>query len=423
MVRRQAGLSRRRRLARALAWLGAIALALGAALAIFVQTPRFRRYVVSLVNGSLAGSVRGRITLEGLTQLGLSGAKLERIRVDDERGQPLLSLEGVRLRFDPIDLLGPWLPSPSPGLSLDHVRVNRSRVRLATDPQSGELTLVRAFGRATPRPPGAAKPPPLSFTFDAIELGEVDVALALPAVAPRSVRLDHVRARAIVGGEDTEVNVERFGVLVLDGGERWLDGIGTFRLQRKGALSGSFHGFVRGTELDLGAQLDQGELGLRFDVPNAAPERLRELWPGWPLLTPVAARVAARGPLAALAIEGWATRSSSVPRTKPWKPPLSAPLRCSRKVPVPSSQRSPPSSTSTPKRSTFSSVSSPPTIASARTWSSRTLSGATPGRASATSTSPSSIASNVNESGAGFGAPGGRGVALPNARTSVSSPL
>lgn len=310
MVRRRATASRRRRLARTLAWLGAIALALGLAVSVVVQTAGFRRYVVKRVNGSLEGSVRGRITLEGLTRLGLAGAELERLRVEDETGQTLLSLEGVRVRFDPIDVLGPWLPSPSRGLSLDHVRVNRSRVRLASDPESGALTLAQVFGKAT-RPPGEPKPPALTFTFDSIELGEVHVEVDLPGVGQHTARLDRVRGDAIVDGEDTEVNVERFGVLVLEGGARWLDGTGTFRLQRKGVLGGSFHGFVRGTEVDLAAQLDQGELGLRLDVPNALPERLRELWPGWPLLTPVAARVAARGPLGGLRIEGRATSEGS----------------------------------------------------------------------------------------------------------------
>ncbi|HTV19414.1 MAG TPA: hypothetical protein VMG12_12100, partial [Polyangiaceae bacterium] len=306
MVRRAARASRWRRLARVLAWLAAVVLALGIGVSVYVQTPGFRRYVVALVNRSLEGSVRGRITLEGLTRLGLSGAELDRLRVDDEHGQTLLLLEDIRVGFDPLDLVGPWLPTPSPGLSFDHVRVNRSRVRLASDAESDELTLARVFTKAEPRPPGASKPPALSYTFDAIELGDVDVELDLPATGRRTLRLDHVRGDAIVGGEDTEVNVERFGVLVLDGGERWLDGTGTFRLQRKGALGGSFHGFVRGTELDLGAQLDQGELGLRLDVPNALPEQLRQLWPSWPLLTPVAAHVAARGPLGAIAIEGQA---------------------------------------------------------------------------------------------------------------------
>jgi hypothetical protein len=311
MARRHATASRRRRLARALGWLGAIALALGVAVSVTVQTPGFRRYVVTLVNGRLEGSVRGRITLEGLTRLGWSGAELERLRVDDEAGQTLLLLEGVRVRFDPIDLLGPWLPSPRRGLSLAHVRVDRSRVRLATDPESGGLTLARVFGLDTARPPGAPKPAPLTFTFDSIELGEVEVALDLPGVGQHRARLHRVRGDAIVDGEDTEVNVERFGVLVLEDGVRWLDGTGTFRLQRKGVLGGNFHGFVRGTEFDLVAQLDQGEIALRLDVPNAMPERLRELWPGWPLLTPVAARVAARGPRGALVIEGGATSEGS----------------------------------------------------------------------------------------------------------------
>lgn len=310
MLLRARGTSRWRRLARVLAWLGAIALALGVAVSVYVQTPGFRRSVVTLINDSLEGSVRGRIRVEGLTRLGLTGAELERLGVEDETGQTLLSLEGVSLRFDPIDLLGPWLGSTSGRLSLDHVRVNRSRVWLATDRHSGKLTLARVFDSAAARP-AEPKAPAFSLRLDSIELGEVEVELDLQAVGRRSARLDRVRGSATIDGDDTEVSVERFGVLVLDAGERWLDGIGTFRLQRKGVLGGSFHGFLRGTELDLGVQLDQGELGVRLDVPHAVPERLRELWPGWPLLDPVTARVTGRGPIGALAIEGHATSEGS----------------------------------------------------------------------------------------------------------------
>jgi len=297
---------RRRRVARVLAWSGALVVALGVGASVYVQTPGFRRHVVALINRNLAGAVRGRITIDGLTRLGLTGAELDQLRVDDESGQTLVALEGIRLGFDLLDVLGPWLPTPRPGLTLDHVRVDRSRVRLATDPASGELGLARVFGAATPRPPGAPKPPVLSVRLESIELGEVFVELDLPATGRRSARLDHVRADAFVAGEDTEVTVERFGMSMLDGGQLWLDGTGTFRLLRKGVLGGGFHGFVRGTEFDVGFQIDQGDLALRLDVPSALPERLRELWSGWPLLTPVSARVAARGPIGALALEGQA---------------------------------------------------------------------------------------------------------------------
>lgn len=300
---RAAGARVSRRAARLLAWAAGVATALLLGVSLYVQTPGFRGHLIAALNRSLEGSVRGRITLDGLTRLGLSGAQLATLRVDGEAGQPVLILEEVTVRFDLLDVLGPWLPSPRAGLSLEHVRVNRARVWIASDPGSGELTLARAFGRATPSR-GPKRPAPLTYTFESIELGEVALDVDHPVLGQRAVRMDRVHGNAVVGGEDSEVRVDRFGVLLLEGGTRWLEGTGTFQLLPKGVLGGSFHGFVRGTELDLALQVDGGVLTARLDVPRAVPERVRELWPGWPLQAPVAARAVARGPLGALALEG-----------------------------------------------------------------------------------------------------------------------
>src|SRR5690606_10971227 len=142
-----------------------------------------------------------------------------------------------------VDVLAPWLPAAGPGLTLEHVRVDRARVRLSAQPESGELGLARVFAPSEPRAPGAP-PSALTVTLKAIELGVVDVELDLPATGRHALRVDHVRAAARVAGEDSEVTVERFGVLMMEQGVRWLDGTGTFRLRRKGALDGGFHGFV-----------------------------------------------------------------------------------------------------------------------------------------------------------------------------------
>jgi hypothetical protein len=293
-----------RRAAIVAGWTAGLSAALVLGAAVVVQTPAFRGYVVSRVNRELEGSVRGRITLDGLTRLGLGGAHVSALRVTDERGEPVLELEDIAVGFDVLDLLGPWLPSPRP-LELEHVRVNRSKVLLVTDERTGTLTLARALGRESSGT-GDSEAAPLSILLPRVELGEVVVSVDHPALGRHDVRIDHVHGSASIGGEDTEITVQSFGVLLVENGTRWLDGTGSLRLARKGVLSGGFHGFIRGTELDLSLQLDADGLIARLDVPNARPEPLHELWPAWPLRAPVAARLTARGPFAALQLAGYA---------------------------------------------------------------------------------------------------------------------
>jgi hypothetical protein len=296
-----------RRAALVLATLAALAAALLLGVSVYVQTPGFRAYVVSAINRQLEGSMRGRIRVEGLTRLGLGGAQVRLVRVSDERGESVLELQDITVSFDLLDVLGPWLPTPRPGIEVEHVRVEHARVRLLGDDPSGELTLVRAFGKQSVGAPDRPRQTPRALAIATIEIGEVDISLDHPALGRHEGRIDHVLASASIAGEDTEVTVQRFGLLLLEQGQRWMDGTGGLRLMRKGVLNGSFHGFVRGTEFDLALSLDAGELGARLDVPHAVPERLRELWPGWPLRSPVAARLTAHGPLASLNLAGHAT--------------------------------------------------------------------------------------------------------------------
>jgi translocation and assembly module TamB len=303
--------SRRYRIAKVLLWLtgSSAALLLGASL--YIQSAGFRGRVLAALERELAGSVRGQIHLSGLDALSLSSARLARLEVKDEHGELVLALEGIHLSYDPLELLGPLLPGGGSGVSIEHVRVERSRVLLVQDEHTGELTLVRAFGKD--RPPGSPETPPaeLQLALPTVELGEVSGEIDHPALGQLTARIHHVRGEAYIAGAETEVRVQHFGVQLARGEQRWADGTGSLRLLRQGVLGGTFHGFVRGTELDAAAQLDAGVLEARVDVPHALPERVRELWPGYPLQAPLAARLTAEGPLNALALNGYATSERS----------------------------------------------------------------------------------------------------------------
>lgn len=306
-----AGGSRARRGARALAWSAALMLGTTLGASWYVQRPSFRSAALARVERQLHGAVRGRIELEGLTQLGLSSARLARLRVLDEHGRRVLELEDIGVRFGLLELVGSWLLEEPPRVRVEHVRVERSRLLLATDARSGELTLVRAL-QAPPREPTAGASDPPVVELSAIELGEVLASHDAPALAGLELRVERVHGRATLGGEHTWVAAERFGLFLRAGPRRWVDGTGSFSLEgAQGPLVLSFHGFVRGTELDAHVELRDGELSASLDVPHATPTALRRAWPSWPVRAPVALRLRGRGPLGAVALTGHASLAES----------------------------------------------------------------------------------------------------------------
>jgi hypothetical protein len=294
-----------------MAWSAAFTLAATLGASLYVQRPSFRAAALARVERQLRGAVRGRIELEGLTQLGLSSARLERARVIDEHGLRVLELDDLGVRFGLVELVGSWLLEDPPVLHIEHVRVERSRVRLATDPASGELTLPRALA-APPREPSPEASGGVVVELPAIELGRVIVSHDAPALAGLELRVERVHGRATLGGGQTMVAAERFGLSLREGERPWLDGAGSFSLaSAEGPLAASFHGFVRGTELDANVTLDGAELSASLDVPHAMPSALLRLWPSWPVSVPVALQLRGRGPLDAVTLTGLASLDRS----------------------------------------------------------------------------------------------------------------
>src|SRR5688572_15210187 len=221
---------RRLRVLAAAALLAAL-LVIGGAL--FVQRPAFREGLLARINRALEGSGRGHISLVGLDHLGLGSARLTRAQVTDEHGATVLTLEGVQLNYDLLDLLGPWLPLGRPELELDHVRVERTLVRLLRDPASGELTLARAFGKDRAATPGSGRTP-LGVLLQALELGQVAIELDEPSFGELALRLNRVHASAALRGDATQINVQSFGVLLARQDERWVEGAGALSLSPAG---------------------------------------------------------------------------------------------------------------------------------------------------------------------------------------------
>lgn len=270
---------------------------------VHVDTRALRSSVAAALNGALSGTYRGRVEVSEIDALGAFRAGVREVRVLGEAGEPLLNLSGVKLQYQPLQLLRAALGAGNAPLVIDHLRVDESRVVVALDADTGEWSLVRALSK----PPGARPPRPgrvpTIFSFSTIEIGKLELIAAHPSFGKLEARIDRVQGSATVGGAENSVTVERFGVRLEAPDGSNLDGTGSFRLLPKGFVAGTFHGFLEGTELDASARADGGVLTLRLAIPLALPEQVRRRLPGWPLQVPLAAEVEARGPPEALALE------------------------------------------------------------------------------------------------------------------------
>ncbi len=279
-----------------LAWAMVFVASVGLGLTLHANVPALRLAFGATLNNALEGNYRGRVSISGLDHLSVSSAVIQSIQVWDESGTLVLKLEGVKLRYRPFELAQSLLQASSGPITLDHVRVDRSQVVLVSDPASGEWTLARALSKA--KPSRARRPrQPQMYSFSAVELGQLDAVLEHPSLGKLETHLRHVHGSADVGGEDTQVSVQRFGVELVGNDGLALKGTGSLRLLPRGYASGTFHGFVDATELDVSAQFDANVLRLRLDIPRALPAEVRRRLPGWPLEAEVSATLVAEGPL------------------------------------------------------------------------------------------------------------------------------
>lgn len=292
------------RVGQALLWVAVFVGSAALGLLLHADLPPLRSALVAAVNGALDGSLRGRIDIVSVDHLGASSATARRIDVIDEQGRVVLTLEGVKLRYRPWLLLEALLSSDGEPLILDHVRVDRSKVLLIRDEASGEWTLARALSKKTAAPGGRRAKQPLVYSLQAIELGEAHIVIQHPALGTLQADIHRLQGSADLGGNDTDVEVERFGVQLVQGGGLALKGTGSLRLLRNGFIAGAFHGFVDEVEVDAAAQFEAGELSARLDLPLASPEQVRRVLPDWPLRAALTAHVTARGPLDTLALAG-----------------------------------------------------------------------------------------------------------------------
>lgn len=268
-----------------------------------LDLPASRRTITSVVNGVLAPSFRGKITLLGVDELGLGGLGGARVRIEDPAGRPVIEAWGVRARISVLDAARSALSgSGAMEITVDELSVDSVDVSLDAD-ESGELRIARAFESATPEAPadpdardlrlailrvqithawvhGQMKDaPPIDADIDAL-FGSVLVA---PEATDLTVAHSLLDARAMPRGANPKGTVQAY--LSLPSSDAAIQARGAF-VGGVGAVAVSARGSLLGDAVDA-----------VVDVPRTAPEAIRALLPEASIQEPMSLHAEVRGEL------------------------------------------------------------------------------------------------------------------------------
>jgi len=302
--------------ARASAALLLLIVALVIAVDLLADLPVVRRLVTRELNQVLEPTFKGRITLERLGMLGLSGVRAVDVRVQAPDGTTVIEAHGVRGRIAPLAILASFVRSRRLAIDVFDADVEALDVVLDTD-DSGALKLATAFELAHPSPPTAEPQkgtlrlvfprltgrhahvhgqPKGAPTLD----GDFDALIARVSVAPEgtTVDVDHVEltTRGMPHGTDARGTLQAHIVIPSGPGDV--------------EAGGSFAGDVGGIPATAKAITRGDRLDAVLDVPEADAEKIRALAAQAPVYQPAAAHAEAHGRLTDLGVTAHAAIGS-----------------------------------------------------------------------------------------------------------------
>jgi translocation and assembly module TamB len=260
-----------------------------------------RRFVVGKVNGALEPMFMGRITIEKVDHLGLTGVRGARVRIEDATGTRVLLVDGADVRVAPVSTLRSIL-SGKGDMVIDLADVKLGYVDANLDADAGELRLAKAFE------PRDKKPSEPAARKTAIRLGHVGMDHAwlhgVPPGAPLvDVDIDALAASAFVGSAQ---KVDLSGVRVTtrampQQADLHVALTAAFEASAENADDKKGHvdlrGDVGGIPLTARAAIDGKAIEAVLDVPQATPDRIAALAPGATPTHDVSLHAEARGKL------------------------------------------------------------------------------------------------------------------------------
>jgi translocation and assembly module TamB len=308
--RRAAARALRRALKVSAAIVGVVVTFAGSAavgLVLHLGTPPARRVAIRAVNGILAGSFKGSLTIEQVDGLGLGGAHGVRFTVRDALGEPVLHADGVRADVSvPSIVRSVVLGRGNILIKVAHARVDHADVALEQD-DDGALSLERSFEPKTP----SVKPPDPKARGVEVSLSDVRIEHAWVhgrvngSAIPIDVDVRHIRAAFQTDPQTTTLRADHLDVEAR-GLPGHVDPYGTLAGQLrvpsvvKGEpidASASFDGWIAQQHTSLSASIGGKDVHAHLDVPHIDSASLRANDPSVPLSDSGSIHVEAAGNL------------------------------------------------------------------------------------------------------------------------------
>ncbi|HWP04908.1 MAG TPA: translocation/assembly module TamB domain-containing protein [Polyangiaceae bacterium] len=290
----------RRRVRRALAWVG-LALAFvgvfAASLGAHLRTAAGRRVAARTLVVVLDRTFQGKFELALVSELSLSSVTADGFRVRDPRGRLVLEGRGVRIRADLVAILRELFGDEGKAtIAIDYARVEQANVVLAPLPGQTELGLVAAF-TPRPSPPEPVSAPAPRVWLPAVELGRGSTRLELRGLPVLDGVVTGARGQVLVSPVGVAVDAARFSAVVRGLLDKELKAVGSFHQRGTTHFWSTLDGYAGDLQFDGIARLDGTHLAITLDVPRAEPKVVRELLPAWPVEQVASAHLEAAGDL------------------------------------------------------------------------------------------------------------------------------
>lgn len=286
-----------------------------------LDAPAVRRAVAARVNGVLATTLPGRITILEIGHLGAGGVAGVRATVQDPQGKTVLQVDGLTASLQTGRLLASLARGGDIEFDLTGVAADIADVDLDAD-ESGALRIARAFAA-----PKSASPPEhpgrgVRVHIPSVTLAHVTVhGQPAPQVAVNA-KVDAIAASVDVSSANVAVNLSHAQVTAttlpgLPDASGTVVGSLTVPASTGADLAAEAHwkgslGTIAGS---IDARYDAGQVTAAVDVPAVAPDALRTLWPGCAFTEPATLHAEAKGKLPALSLDARATVGSSTLQT------------------------------------------------------------------------------------------------------------
>ncbi|HSY20647.1 MAG TPA: translocation/assembly module TamB domain-containing protein [Polyangiaceae bacterium] len=295
------------------ALVGAVVLLVAVAL-VAMDLPFARRFAARELNGILASSFKGKVSVVNVGSLHVTGVSGVDVRITAPDGTDVVTALGLRARIAPIALIASFLRQHDAfRVNVFDVDADAIDVNLDSD-GSGQLKLLAAFEPRTPSPPTNGGGRPMRLEFPSVTFAHARAHGQMAGAPPLDASLDRFDGSLVVAPETTEVDIARvrLGTVGMpQGADAHGNVVAHLSIPSAAGASlnarASFDGDVGGIPATAKGDYTGDRVNATADVPEVAAERVRALVSAVPLYGPVAAHVEAHGSLESLPVVAHAT--------------------------------------------------------------------------------------------------------------------